>query len=76
MHKTHASHADTPECHDDRQEDTRPETLEQDVCQWFEACVRNEEEGKRSTVFASAHIQILEESFELSIADIRSILES
>jgi hypothetical protein len=43
---THCGHADTPQYHGDRQEDRRSKALKQDLCQWLEAGVRDEEYGK------------------------------
>lgn len=74
MHQTHAGHTNSPERHDSWNEYRRPETLEEDVREWFEACIGQKEEGERGIVFTGREVEIIRQALDLRIADVGAIL--
>lgn len=68
-------HADTPSDHDDGQEDTRAQPLEQDIGQGFETGVRDEEDGQTGIVLAVRHVEISLQAVDFGIADVCAVEE-
>ena len=59
-----------PQHHNNRNEDTRAQALEQDIGQWLENRVRHEEDRQCGIVLIPRHVEVLLQSCELGIADI------
>lgn len=75
MGQSHGDHRDTPECHDDRDENAGAKALEQDIGQGFEERVRDEEDGETGVVLAACDVETRLEAIELGIADVCAVEE-
>ena len=76
MYQTGASHADSPDDHDERDEDSRTKALEQDVGQRLEDGVGNEEDRERGIVGAVRQVEVSQQTIDLRISDVGSVQEA
>ena len=70
---THTDHDDTPKHHDKRNENARPQPLQQDIREGLESSVGDEEERESRAVFPIGHIQVFEETIDLCVPDVGAI---
>ena len=68
MCEPHGGHADTPEDHDDGDEDAGPESLEQDIGQGFGKSVRDKKDGEGAIVLATGDAEVGFEAIEAGVA--------
>jgi hypothetical protein len=61
--------------HDGGYEDAWSQPLEQDIGKGLEQRIAHEEDGERSIVLSVSHFQILLQTIDLGISDIRSVEE-
>lgn len=61
-----------PSQHDAGNENTWPQPLEQDIGQWLKDRVRDEEDGQCRVVLVGGHAEILGETVNFGISDIRT----
>lgn len=75
MRETHRNHDNTPNRHDSRDENTRSQTLEQDIGQRFEERIRDEEDGQTGVVLAAGDVKRCLQTVEFRIADVGAVEE-
>ena len=75
MSQSHCRHRDTPERHDDRNEDAGTKALEQDVGQGLEEGVGDEEDGEAGIVLAAGDVQGFLQAIKFGVADIGAVEE-
>lgn len=73
MRQSHSDHHDTPENHDNRDENARSHLFEQDVGEWFEESVGNEEDGQAGVVLAGCDVNSLCEAIKFGVADVCTV---
>ena len=76
VHQPHCHHDDPPQDHDQRDEDARPQALQQDVGQRFSEGVGDEEDGEGSVILAAGHFQVLLQAIEPGVSDVGSVEET
>ena len=73
--KTHSHHADTPEDHNDGDEDGRAKTLEKNIGEGFGERVGDEENGEAGIVLATGDSEGFLEADDAGIADVGAVEE-
>lgn len=73
MHEAHKRHHDSPENHDDRNENRRSQALKKDVGQRLKETVRDEEDGESQVVFLTGHREVFVKTGDLGIADVGAV---
>lgn len=73
MGQAHGHHRYAPYCHDDRDENTGPKALEQDVGDRFKEGIGNEEDGEAGIVLTAGDVEGRFEAVELGVADVRAV---
>jgi hypothetical protein len=65
----------SPQNHNNRQEDTRSEFLEQDIRQRLKHRVTNEEDRKSLIVLSISHVEIFLQAIDFGVANVGSVEE-
>ena len=75
MRQAHSNHDDTPQCHDNGNEDRRAQALEEDVGQRLEEGIGDEEDGQAGIVLAAGQVEGFLEAVEAGVADVGAVEE-
>lgn len=75
MHQAHGRHDDTPQNHDDGNENGWSKPFEQDLSQRLKSGIRDEKDGQSQVVLRTCQVQIFGEASDLCIANVGTIEE-
>ena len=75
MAETHSHHANTPEHHDDGDEDGWAEAFKEDIGEGFSEGVGDEKDGEAGVVLATGDSEIFLKADDAGVADVGAVEE-